>query len=375
MAERFTPPVENALRAAGWYPGRRLPDEELAGLRRAVFARTGVFGGRLRPSVHADRALAEFGGLVVDAGRPGVDLNPRPFALDPALAAASVETLIDAGRALGASLFPIGVEGMDEAVLAIADHGEVLAIDAVGEWSLGATLEAALDTLVTGGQPSPAKPVHERRPDWEPPAPEQLAESAGTPPWPLKRPIGAAFYLPRSPASLHYVWLPDTLTRIGITPAADPASPGSFYADWGGQGCVVRAFDLGSLTVLLLAFELYAFQDQLDAARGQSGAGTDAAPPVARAFSAACAGLSPDLEVAFLHSRRTPDLLEAAVEHEYHVVTMDGESLLDAGFAALYLNGETDYAIAPALAREPREELPILGGNIYLHGSGEQRWG
>lgn len=365
MSERFTPAVEAALRAAGWRPGRRLDDATLMGIRRVVGQRAGVFGGGLHTSRHADRVLAEFGGLVVDVGEPG-EVNPRPFALDPTMAADSVETLIDAGRALGTSLYPLGVEGLDEAVLAIADHGEVLAIDPTGEWSLGDSIEEAFDTLVTGRRPRPATPRGDRRPAWLPPPPEDLERAAELPLWPLKRPVGAAFYLPRSPANLHYVWLPDTLTRIGVVPDADPGDPGALAAEWGGVNCVVRAYDLASLTVLLLAFEQYEFLEQVAAA--------DPDPPVAEAFRAACAGLAPDLEAAFLHTGRTPDLLAAAVRHEYHVVTIDGSPLIDQGFAMLYLNGDTDYGIEPALAARPRDEIPVPGGRIFYAGTRETRW-
>jgi hypothetical protein len=366
MSDRFTPAVEAALRAAGWRPGRQLDDGTLAEMRRAVAQQAGLFGGRLHSSGHADRALAEFGGLVVDGDGPGVDLGPRPFALDPTMAAHSVETLVDAGRALGTDLYPLGVEGLDEAVLAIASHGEVLAIDPVGEWSLGRTVEEALETLVTGRRPRPATPSGERRPGWLPPPKEVLKQATDLPLWPLKRPIGAAFYLPRSAANLHYVWLPNTLARMGIVARADPGNPASFAAEWGELSCAVRALELESLTVLLLAFEQYQFLDQVGAAGGD--------PPVARAFRTACAGLAPDLEVAFLHTDRATDLLSAAVEHEYHVVTIDGTPLLDEGFPMVYLNGETDYGIGAALAAQPRDELPVPGGTIYAAGTGEARW-
>ncbi|MEJ3743610.1 SUKH-3 domain-containing protein [Actinomycetes bacterium KLBMP 9797] len=366
MSERFTPAVEAALRAAGWHPGRRLSPDRLAEYRRAV-ARPGLLGGRLWTAIGLpDRVLEEFGGLVLEGGA-GVDLNPRPFALDPTMAAHSVDTLIDAGRALGTPLIPLGVEGLDEAVLALTDQGEVLAIDPIGEWSLGATIEEALDTLVTGRHPRPATPAGDRRPAWLAPSTAELAEAGLVPRWSLKRPVGAAFYLPRSPANLYDVWLPDTLTRMGIVPTEMWSVPGHFEAGWGDVRCEIQVFDLEFLTVVLVAFEQPDALDQLASA-------DDSDPPVAQAFRAACTGLTPDLEVAFLHISRAPDLVRAAVEQEYHVVTIDGEPLLDQGFAALYLNDQTDYGVDPALAAEPRAEMPIAGGRILLGGTGEQRW-
>lgn len=369
---RFTPAVEAALRAAGWHPGRKLSPEQMAEYRRAV-DRPGLLGGRLWTVIGLpDRVLEEFGGLVFDGGGPGLDLNPRPFALDPTLAAHSVDTLVDAGRALGTPLIPLGVEGLDEAVLALASHGEVLAIDPVGEWSLGATIEEALDTLVTGRHPRPATPAGDRRPVWQPPSKEDLAQGGLVPHWSLKRPVGAAFYLPRSPANLYQVWLPDMLTRMGIVPTELWSVPGHFTAGWGDLRCEIQVLELEFLTAVLLAFEQGDVLDQLESVG-------DVDPPVVRAFRTACAGLAPDLEVAFLHTRQVPDLVRAAVEQEYHVVTIDGEPLLDEGFAALYLNDQTDYGVDPALAAQPRAEMPILGGRILLAGplgsTGEQRWG
>ncbi|GFJ91839.1 SUKH-3 domain-containing protein [Phytohabitans rumicis] len=169
MSGRFSPEVDAALREAGWTPDRRLPAEDIAAMRRAVADRMGTFGGRLDDSNAADPVLAEFGGLVIDGGRDGVDLAPRPFVLDPTLAAGSVETLIDVGRAMGTLLYPLGVEGLDEAVLAITNSGKIVSVDPTGEWLLGDTVEEALDVLVTGRRPRRVAPGNGRQPLWQPP--------------------------------------------------------------------------------------------------------------------------------------------------------------------------------------------------------------
>lgn len=347
MSERFTPDVETALRDAGWQPGRKLDADALAEIHRAVSARSGIFGGKLTASYAADPVLAEFGGLVIGGDREGLQVSPRPFAIDPAMAAHSVETLIDAGRALGTRLYPIGVEGDDEAVLAIAATGAVIAIDPVGEWLLGDTFDQALETLVTGRAPRLLGTGGIHEPDWLPPPPDELEQGDMLPQWGLKRPIGAAFYLPRTPANLHYVLLPSLLTRLGTVPRVNDRDPATFWVEWGGQSCEVRLLDLAEgTTVLVLAFEQHAYREE-------------GGPQVLEAFRSACAALAPDLDVAFLHAQRVPSLLQAVVDRAYDVVTVDGDALVDQGFELLYLTDKMDYGVAP------RDELPVNGGHLF----------
>jgi hypothetical protein len=368
MADRFTPEVEATLRDAGWTPGRQLSRDAVAAMHQAVAAGRGRYDGRLTSAYLADPVLAEFGGLVIAGDGAGVDLNPRPFAIDPALAAQKVETLIDVGRAMGVTLYPLGVEGMDEAVLALTDQGKVVSIDPVGEWFLGDTFDEALDTLVTGRLPRPVGPGDGRAPQWLAP-PENSADNL--PLGAVKHPVGAAFFLPRTPLNLPYVWLPDTLLRMGIVPLSSQVDPGRFeVGDWGGVRCEVHVLDLDSYTVLVLAFDQYDFLDQraeTTTADGEGGSRVDGTP-VARAFHNACAGLTPDLEMAFLHVHRTPDLLRFVAEQELDAVTLDGHALLDRGFGMLYLTERVDFEVAATLETWPRDELPISGGRLVLAG-------
>jgi hypothetical protein len=85
---------------------------------------------------------------------PGRDLRRRPFTLDPSAVGASAETLAGLSRLLGTRLFPIGMEGDHDAILAIDESGRVFAFDHAGTWHLGDTLDAALTTVVTGTQPA-----------------------------------------------------------------------------------------------------------------------------------------------------------------------------------------------------------------------------
>ncbi|MEU4423161.1 SUKH-3 domain-containing protein [Actinoplanes sp. NPDC024001] len=143
---RFPDEVAAVLRGAGWAEGRRVPEMAEAAIRA-------VRGAGHEPFPAAERALTEFVGVYLHQDGPGVALRRSPFALDPTMAAPTARTLAAFARVLGVRLFPLGVEGEDDAVLAIDERGRVFAIDAGGEWFLGDDLDAALVTLVTGAEP------------------------------------------------------------------------------------------------------------------------------------------------------------------------------------------------------------------------------
>lgn len=150
--ERFPDDVAAVLRAAGWVEGRQVPELSAEAIR-VVCAQPSADGTRHEPFPAASQALAEFAGVYVVHEGAGVAVRRRPFALDPTLAAASATTLADFGRVLGVPLFPLGVEGDDDALLAIDARARVFALDYAGEWYLGENLDAALVTLVTGTLP------------------------------------------------------------------------------------------------------------------------------------------------------------------------------------------------------------------------------
>ena len=369
MSTRFSPAVEAALDAAGWYPGRRLDEGTLASMRRAVAAYEGPFGGTAAGHPAVDRALAEFGGLVIGTDRPGDELNPRPFAIDPLSAARDMAAIVDAGRILGTGLYPLGVEGLDEAVLAMNHLGQVFAIDPVGEWLLGDSLDAALETLVNGLRPvrvadDGSWPGRRWTGRAEGAGDDQVGLGA------LKRPVGAAFFLPRSPSNLPYIWLPDTLLRIGTVPRAG-LDPAQLEVEWGGLPCEAHVLDLAEFTVLVLAFEAIAFQEQQEeVARAGDGPG---ASPLAQAFRNVCTALTPDLEVAFVQTWQPRDLLRLVSDQEFAVLTLDAGALVDQGFGLLYLNAPLAENVAPLLGGD-RDELPIQGGRLVFAGTGQGRW-
>ena len=152
MADVVPPEVAEVLHDAGW-SGRRRADAQVAATIEVVRKAVGRNGARIEPFPAAIDALAEFGGLHVVQDAPGRDLRRRPFAIEPAQAAATTETLADLGRLLQTRLFPIGMEGDHESVLAIDEAGRVFALDHAGVWYLGKSMAAALTTLIIGTRP------------------------------------------------------------------------------------------------------------------------------------------------------------------------------------------------------------------------------
>jgi hypothetical protein len=152
MAERFPAEVAEVLREAGW-TGRRITDEQILETVEFVCGGFGRNGETIEAFPAAIDALTEFGGLYVVQSGAGRDLHRRSFAIDPIQVAATAETLADLSRMLGIKLFPIGMEGDHESVLAVDEAGRVWALDHAGVWHLGDSVAGAITTLVLGLQP------------------------------------------------------------------------------------------------------------------------------------------------------------------------------------------------------------------------------
>ncbi|MGN9793470.1 SUKH-3 domain-containing protein [Streptomyces sp. NPDC054847] len=154
---RFPVAVDAALRDAGWQPGRWdiKQAEHWADTLRAHVSPAGhqhtVFPA-------AVEAWAEFGGLTVVAPGPGRQHAPAPLRFDPLEGLHLARTLADLGRALDTEISPLGMEGDQQAVLAMDMEGRVYSIDHTGDWYLGADIDQALTTLVTGVQPTRLTP-------------------------------------------------------------------------------------------------------------------------------------------------------------------------------------------------------------------------
>ncbi|MER6787141.1 SUKH-3 domain-containing protein [Streptomyces sp. NPDC000658] len=150
---RFPVPVDAALRAAGWHPGRwDIKQAEIwadtlrehtspAGHRHAVF-----------PA--AVEAWAEFGGLTVTPAGPGRQIAPTTLHLDPLHGLHLARTLADLGRALDTDVAPLGTETDTHSLLAIDAEGRVYALDHTGDWYLGPDIDQALGALTTGIEPT-----------------------------------------------------------------------------------------------------------------------------------------------------------------------------------------------------------------------------
>ncbi|MEV5979237.1 SUKH-3 domain-containing protein [Streptomyces sp. NPDC052114] len=149
---RFPVPVDAALRAAGWRAGRwDIKQAEI--WADALRGHTSPAGHRHTVFPAAVEAWAEFGGLQIVPQGPGRQIAPATVHLDPMYGLHLARTLGDLGRALDTEVCPIGEETETQALLAIDAEGRVYSLDHSGDWFLGAHIDQALSTLVTGAQP------------------------------------------------------------------------------------------------------------------------------------------------------------------------------------------------------------------------------
>ncbi|GAA2976902.1 SUKH-3 domain-containing protein [Streptomyces fulvorobeus] len=150
---RFPVAVDAALRQAGWQPGRwdiRQAEEWADALR----SHASPAGHRHAVFPAAVEVWAEFGALLITTSAPGRQIAPAAVRVDPLCGLHLARTLGDLGRALETEISPLGEEGEGQAVLAIDSEGRVYSVDHTGDWYLGADIDQALTTLVTGAQPA-----------------------------------------------------------------------------------------------------------------------------------------------------------------------------------------------------------------------------
>lgn len=108
--------VVSALRAAGWFEGRRV---DTSAWRHQLAAE----GFVMHPMAHA--FLSEFGGLAVDVSGPGREFARTSFDFDPALCAGQKEWFDSLTSGTAGKLFPVGEEGGGHASFAIDVAGVV----------------------------------------------------------------------------------------------------------------------------------------------------------------------------------------------------------------------------------------------------------
>ncbi|XVU25451.1 SUKH-3 domain-containing protein [Actinoplanes sp. CA-054009] len=147
---RFPHDVARTLAGGGWVG----PVDRADLVARAVE----ISGDRLRPFEAAERAIAEFAGVRCGRRGPGARRAVRLLRLDPVPGAYTAGPLAELGELIGEELFPIGIEG-DDAVVAVDARGRVFVLDQGGEWMVGATVDEALVSLLTGD--GPERRVHD----------------------------------------------------------------------------------------------------------------------------------------------------------------------------------------------------------------------
>jgi len=149
---RFPAPVDAALRAAGWHPGR-WDMKQAENWADTLRSHTSPAGHQHTVSPAAVEAWAEFGGLHITATAPGRQLAPATLHLTPLHGLHLARTLSDLGRALDTKICPLGEEPDNHTLLAIDAEGRAYALDHTGDWYLGPDLEHGLTTLLTGIEP------------------------------------------------------------------------------------------------------------------------------------------------------------------------------------------------------------------------------
>ncbi|OJF14002.1 hypothetical protein BG844_12150 [Couchioplanes caeruleus subsp. caeruleus] len=145
---RFPAEVAWELAAAGWDP-QVLREEDSDRALARIETRAGLeFGQQRFPAASA--AYAEFLRVAPSRSGPGIAQRIRRFRIGSGQLAGLADPLHELGTIIGARMFPLGVEGLDEAVLAIDERGRVFSLDQGGEWFIAETLDEALTALLTG---------------------------------------------------------------------------------------------------------------------------------------------------------------------------------------------------------------------------------
>ncbi|RJQ77760.1 hypothetical protein D5S17_15205 [Pseudonocardiaceae bacterium YIM PH 21723] len=139
---RFTSDTEQALRAAGWSPERRVDISRW----REFFQASGF-----APNAVVEGFLAEFGGLSVTISGPGLERAREPFKIDPVLLDGEEERFQEWGEELGVTLYPIGELNYGHYFLGMDEQGRLyLVVDWVARWS---ALDKGLEDLILGRKP------------------------------------------------------------------------------------------------------------------------------------------------------------------------------------------------------------------------------
>lgn len=143
---QFSSLTEQALRKAGWYPGRAVDDK--VEIWDAALSREGF---TMFPS--ARKALLQFGQLDVRVSGPGLECAREPFEIDPLKGVGEKGYFDELAAALGAQLYPLGEACGGHCLLAIDENGRVFA-DLNEMRLIGTSIEEALEALIVGKVPT-----------------------------------------------------------------------------------------------------------------------------------------------------------------------------------------------------------------------------
>lgn len=139
----FTAETEETLRAAGWYPGRRVSVD--------VWRERLEASGEVRMHDAAERFLAEFGGLSMRISGPGITCARTPFTFDAEFLVGEEGRFAEWGQEIGHDLFPIGELDEGRFFLGIDENSEIYLVET---WVAAfGTAQDALEKLVLGVAP------------------------------------------------------------------------------------------------------------------------------------------------------------------------------------------------------------------------------
>ncbi len=140
---RFSEAVYDALKEAGWFPGRNMEDVVAEWIEQLVHK------GHFEIFPAAWDVLLEFGGLEIGQEGPGEECARGSMELDPLLAICRKDYFTWYSALVGERLFPLGFADSRNAILAIGESGRVfLIMERV--WLIGEDFDDALERTIRG---------------------------------------------------------------------------------------------------------------------------------------------------------------------------------------------------------------------------------
>ncbi|WP_193317930.1 MULTISPECIES: SUKH-3 domain-containing protein [Streptomyces] len=140
-SQRWSESTDRTLRAAGWFPGRRVE----TAMWESVLEERGGF--TIHPAARV--FLREFGGLEVRERGPGISAIRADFQIDPRMAEWDEEIFDVLSEEASTSLYPLGMAGRRNLYLGMAADGRVfLGMDEA--WEFADSGDRALEKLVEG---------------------------------------------------------------------------------------------------------------------------------------------------------------------------------------------------------------------------------